>query len=331
MKTQGARRKLRIAAPAKVNFFFELFGKRADGFHEIETVMSTVSLFDFLEFVPRDDSKISISVSHTLSLDSETSCEIPANENNLVYRALKAVKDFVAKSETVNVDAIGADIILEKRIPSEAGLGGASSDAAATIVAANAIWQLQLSDFEMREIAATIGSDVPFFLSGGFATCRGRGELIEPFACPNSLHLLIAKPPVGLSTGAVYQKSVVPESPNTAASLVDALSTGNAREVGNRLFNRLEFVSSELTDEIGEMKKLFDGLDCLGHQMSGSGSSYFGVFNNFVGAQRAAKILSGRRPDLKVFCCRTLSMDPGAGSTSTDCEQEAHDTKQTER
>ena len=319
MKIQGTRRKLSIATPAKINLFFELLGKRDDGFHEVETVMSTVSLFDQLDFSPRDDGEIHIEVRYADELAKLD--DVPTDKSNLIYKALEEVRQFVSQRsssddqvEPADTKSLGADIVLQKRIPSAAGLGGASSNAMAAIVAASQIWDLDLSEFEMRSIAAEIGSDVPFFLDGGMAVCRGRGELIELIEAPDSISVVVAKPAAGLSTAKVYAASELPAESQRAAQLMSALAGGELTEVGKRLFNRLEPFAAQLTPDIAATRHEFEKLECLGHQMSGSGTSYFGIFKSFNDAERAAEMLSARLPTTRVFCCRTLGSTSGCGS-----------------
>jgi 4-diphosphocytidyl-2-C-methyl-D-erythritol kinase len=313
MKISGNGQPIRIAAPAKVNLFFELLGKRTDGFHEIETVMSTVSLYDFLEVRPRNDGELKLLIRMESQCQSSSSKgaeleSIPSDDRNLVIQAFDRVRELaVSTGKAASGESLGADILLEKRIPSAAGLGGASSDAAAAIISACHIWDFDLSDFEMREIAASIGSDVPFFLNGGMAVCRGRGELIEPIEGPSSMAIVVAKPTVGLSTADVYRACRVPAQSTPGVDLIQSLKKGDSAGVGKRLFNRLETFANELTPAIAELRNEFLDLNCLGHQMSGSGSSYFGIFNNYVDAKRAATKLSARRPDATISCCRTLS------------------------
>ena len=140
MMIHGVSQQIRIATPAKVNLFFELLGKRSDGFHEVETVMSTISLFDFLEVESRIDDEITIEIRHEHGAFTDQP-DIPVDERNLIFRALDEVRKFLQQGERVSPSMnLGANVLLEKRIPSAAGLGGASSDAAAAIVAATRIW-----------------------------------------------------------------------------------------------------------------------------------------------------------------------------------------------
>ena len=292
-----------ISAPAKVNLYLELLGKRSDGFHEIETIMSTVSLFDQLDFTSNNSGELKLRV----QLNDRQSDPVPTGPENLIIKALQCLRD----SQDSNVhDAhsdLGMNIDLLKRIPSAAGLGGASSDAAAAILAGNALWDLGLSLKQLEIVAAKIGSDVPFFLSGGIAMCRGRGEIIEPIDGPSGLVFVIAKPPASISTPRVYGCCKPAVQPRSSDRVISAMTSGNPHLIAGGLFNRLQAFAGELTDEILHLENAFDDLPCLGHQMSGSGSSYFGLFGDLKTARSSAARLMSRWPALKIHCVTSLN------------------------
>ena len=300
---------LTVHAPAKVNWFLELLRKRDDGFHQIETFMSTVSLYDTLMFAPRDDSELRLSVKHEHQADAGS---IPDGPDNLVLRAAEAVR---ARC-TSTVAQRGVDILLHKRIPSAAGLGGASSDAAATIRAMNFFWGSPLAQNQMHDIAADLGSDVPFFLSGGTALCEGRGELISSVDAPVGHWVVIGKPSKGLSTPEVFSKVKIPqsriatESMHNAADFGDRLKAGRVSAIGRALFNRLQRFAMPLNEDIVKVQKEFQLLQdlgrCCGHQLSGSGSSYFGLFGSRRLATNTVVRLRGRMPGFRFYCCRTI-------------------------
>lgn len=289
-------RSIKLATPAKINLFFELLEKRKDGFHEIETIMSAVSLFDELEFSSRDDGQIRLSISQLGCTAHES---IPVDESNLILKAMLLLR------ERHGCDGLGCDVRLLKKIPSSAGLGGASGNAAGALVAANFIWKLGLTDQQLTEAAAEIGSDVPFFLCGGTARCTGRGEVIETLNVPAGMSVVIAKPDEGLSTAEVYRQCRVPDAPVGSQNILGELESGNWNLVGRHLFNRLESFAMSMTPAIGKQKEIFDRLNCVGHQMSGSGTSYFGVFRNAADAERAAKIATSDY-GITIFACSTL-------------------------
>jgi 4-diphosphocytidyl-2-C-methyl-D-erythritol kinase len=214
--------------------------------------------------------------------------ELPQGIDNIAVRAIRLL------GERAGIDR-PADIRLTKRIPSAAGLGGGSSDAAAALVAANAAWNLNWPRARLGELAAELGSDVPFFLYSGPAVCRGRGEQIEPVRRFGKLHVVVVRPPAGLSTAAVYQACRPSVSPLPVEPLLEALWQGDARSLGGRMHNALQGAARRLSPWIDRLAGEFDGMDCLGSQMSGSGSSYFGICRNAGHAQAVARRLRARR------------------------------------
>jgi 4-diphosphocytidyl-2-C-methyl-D-erythritol kinase len=292
-----------IHAPAKVNFFLELLGRRDDGFHEIDTVMQTVSLWDHLVIRPIDTDGIRLTCRalHPLEQDS-----IPTDGRNLVVRACERIRDF-AIQKRLSSKLSGLEIELRKWIPSAAGLGGASSDCAAALVGASVAWGLRLSQIELHTLAAELGSDVPFFLHGGAAQCTGRGEIIRPMNASAGSDLVIVKPPIALSTKTVFAKLVSDNSKRDSNPMCEAIQASNASQIASASFNRLERPAKQLTDQIDRLAGEFETVGCLGHQMSGSGSSYFGVFANHKSARNACRKLSSRLRDCRVFSVRTLA------------------------
>lgn len=176
---------LRIFAPAKINWFLEILGKRPDGFHEIETVMQAISLFD------------EITVDHAEELALRCNVDLGPVEQNLAWRAAALLRDEHAPGR-------GAAINLRKGIPHGAGLGGGSSDAACTLVALDKFWKLDLGADRLRELASRIGSDCAFFVEGGMAHCTGRGDVVRPLPDLAPAHVVILYPGVVSPTGAVY-------------------------------------------------------------------------------------------------------------------------------
>jgi 4-diphosphocytidyl-2-C-methyl-D-erythritol kinase len=281
---------LEIWAPAKLNLFLEVLGKRSDGFHEIETLMCPIGLYDTLVFRPRREAAIELKcrwAAPQTRQHASGSHLVPENSDNTVVRALERLRQSTAF-------AGGASVSLVKRIPAAAGLAGGSSDAAAALWAANQGWNLGLSMTELKRIAAEVGSDVPFFLSGGLAVCRGRGERIESLAAQISLNFVVVRPPVGLATAQVYKQCRPADSPRSAGRLVTALERGCLGLAGKLLHNQLEPAARKLCSWIARLGAEFDRLDVLGHQMSGSGTSYFGLCRNWRHASRVARQLEVR-------------------------------------
>ena len=301
---------IRIDTPAKVNFFLELHGRREDGFHQIDTVMQTVSLWDQLRIDSADGDEVELSCQ--LRQPSGQPAEkdaIPSDHRNLVVRACKRLQEYARENQ---IDSpfrpAGLKIQLTKWIPSAAGLGGASSDCAAALVGANRAWGLELSLPQLHSIAAELGSDVPFFLYGGAARCTGRGEIIQPVSATAGVDLVIVKPPVAISTKDVFSRVDLDQAdPVSADPSIDAIATGRRQLIANSMFNRLAKPASQLTDQLEPMEKSFEQAGSLGHQMSGSGSSYFGIFPNRKAARVARQQLASQLKDCRVFAVRTLA------------------------
>ncbi len=268
---------IEVLAPAKLNLFLEVLGKRPDGFHELETLMVAVDLHDALRF--QDDPSGTIS----LTCDDPT---LPVGRENLVVRAAEAVRSATGVKR-------GVRIKLAKAIPAEAGLAGGSSDAAATLAALDQLWGTALGREGLDPLAHTLGSDVAFFLNGPAAICRGRGERVEPLEGPRSLHFVMVKPPYGLSTAEVYRHVRVPESPRRIREAADALASGETTILGRCLFNRLQEAAETLRPELRSIRQTLDQLSPYldGHLMSGSGSAYFGLARDLTAAHAAARQL----------------------------------------
>jgi len=277
-----------IQTPAKLNLFFEVLGKRSDGYHEIETLMCPITWYDTLCFRDSSSEELELECQWGLAASGGSGfAEVPRDGKNLVLRAAELVRRRTGTTR-------GARIRLIKRIPSAAGLGGGSSDAAATLVAANLGWELGLSMPELASLAAELGSDVPFFLNRGAAVCRGRGEQVETMPGLGLMNFVVVRPPEGLATAAVYGVCRPAASPRPLEPLLDALRQGNVRQVGRLLFNRLQEAAEQLSPWIARLGRLLADEDCLGHGMSGSGTAYFGLFRSACQARRVARRLQAR-------------------------------------
>jgi 4-diphosphocytidyl-2-C-methyl-D-erythritol kinase len=281
---------VQLKTPAKLNLFFEILAKRSDGFHEIETLMVPIDLLDDLFFETDPSGRITVEcswASASANISNELG-ELPDAASNLATRALVLLKERACVTE-------GARLRIVKRIPAAAGLGGGSSDAACALKAANIGWRLDWPTERLAEIAAELGSDVPFFLYRDSAICRGRGEKIAIVGELGNWHAVVVRPPTGLSTAEVYRNCRPGNPIKQAGPLVTALRTGNTRNLSAKIFNRLEQSAKSLSAWIEILRSEFDRLDGLGAQMSGSGSSYFGIFRSARQARRAGAILRARR------------------------------------
>jgi 4-diphosphocytidyl-2-C-methyl-D-erythritol kinase len=290
-----------VRAPAKVNLFLEVLGKRPDGYHEIATLLVAVSLYDTLEF--KED------VSGAFQLQCNVP-ELSTGPDNLVCKAAALLQRRAGR-------LCGARVSLTKRIPMAAGLAGGSTDAAAALAGLNRLWRLGLGNEDLAGLAAELGSDVPFFLGGPAAWCTGRGEVVTPLKLARPLDLVLACPPFGLSTAEVYRNVTVPARPEGGDELRRAVERGDVGEIGRRLHNRLQEAAGRLRPELGEVLRRLEALGPAGQMMSGSGSCLFAVCRDGGEAQHIARALgrqdatgasgTGAGDRLRVFVVRSCS------------------------
>jgi 4-diphosphocytidyl-2-C-methyl-D-erythritol kinase len=273
-----------VRAPAKVNLFLEVLGRRADGYHELATLMTAVSLYDTLRL--RDDPSGEV----RLHCDRPDLSVGPAN---LVSRAAELLRRRAGRN-------LGVDIRLWKRIPMQAGLGGGSSDAAATLAGLNALWRLGLTGAELAGLGADLGSDVPFFFAAPAAWCTGRGEKVESAALGRPLDFVLVSPSVGLSTAEVFGSVAVPaESPRPLSGddARRAAESGDVEELGRRLHNRLQAPAERLQPEVAEWRERLAALGPAGCLMTGSGTSVFALCRSPEEALRVARGLDAFREE----------------------------------
>lgn len=287
MHLREAGRHVVVHAPAKLNLFFEVLDRRSDGFHEVETLVYPIDLFDTLFIRARLDERVEFRVScggQRAFGDGNSLGSVPADSSNLVIRAIELLR----QKERYR---LGADVLLIKRIPSEAGLGGGSSDAAAALAGANVAWKLNVGAERLAKIGAGLGSDIPLFFGEGASVCRGRGEIVEAAPASPVLHFALVRPPIGLSTAEVYGACEVAREPRSLPRFLDAFASAHLGRIGGCLFNRLEAAAHDLTPWIARTRGVFEDLDCVGHAMTGSGSCYFGLCRHARHARRVARRL----------------------------------------
>lgn len=275
-----------VHTPAKLNLFLEVLAKRPDGYHELETLMVSVGIYDTLSFTEQEDSdEIRLRCFQAGSRGSTRPlqpAEVPGGRENLAVRAAHLLKDRAGVGRGVRID-------LHKRIPVAAGLAGGSSDAAATLAALNRLWGLNLPAGELQELASQLGSDVSFFLERtSAAVCRGRGEVVEPLRLPLGLYFVIARPRSGLSTAVVFRHCTPAEHPRSVGELVRFLSEGRLGRAAGLMYNALQAPAETLNAELSELKSRFLELTVLSHLMSGSGTAWFGLCANRRQALAAA-------------------------------------------
>ena len=266
-------------AYAKLNLVLDVCRKRDDGYHELRTVMQTVSLYDELTFRKREDREIRLEV-HAAEQD------VPCDQNNLVYRAVSAVME---RCEACG----GMEIVLKKQIPSAAGMAGGSADAAAAILACNELYDLQMDSRMMCELAVGIGADVPYCMTGGTVLCEGIGEIMTPLTTLPKLYFILIKPDVSVSTAAVYH--ALDSAKDTwhpdVDGMIRAVKKQDAAAVVNCLGNVLESVTIPQHPVIDESKQLLSDCGAQGVLMSGSGPTVFGIFFDRDLQRRAYEIL----------------------------------------
>lgn len=277
MLFQQNSHRLLVHTPAKLNLYLEVIGRRDDGYHELETCMVSVDLYDTLRFRPADSgSPLKFSVR---SLPGQC---IPEGPENLVLKAAELLRQRSGTEASARIELV-------KRIPSEAGMGGGSSNAAATLLGLNRLWGLGCSGPELHGMAAELGSDLNFFVEqASAAICRGRGECVEPIFSPNPMSFVVAMPPgASLSTADVFR----------------ACTYGDQRELGDFLdgfhsgspsvHNRLSAAAAQLCPKITALSEEFSRLK-IPNELTGSGAAWFGIAKNRRTAARYARIIRSR-------------------------------------
>ena len=265
---------VRLRAFAKVNYALDVLGLRVDGYHEIRTVMQSVSLADEVEL-----RRAAGGFALTLELEA---VKIGPPEQNTAYLAWKSL-------QRLTDEKLPVEVTLHKRIPAGAGLGGGSADAAAVLVGLNEIFNLGLSVNELREVGNTIGADVPFCISGGTSLGEGVGEILTPLPAPQAHRLVVAKPLRSADTASIYRAYDRAEMQSTRCveSVVSALRSGNVPALASAVGNDLAPVTRDLVSEIATLEQALIASGALGASMSGSGTAVYGIFDDEVTARVA--------------------------------------------
>ena len=262
-----------LKALAKINLGLDVVRRREDGYHEVRMIMQTIHLYDLLEIQKIREPEIQI-VS-TLSF-------LPVNENNLVYKAARLLQEEFALTDGISVK-------LTKRIPVAAGMAGGSTDAAAMLYAMNQLYDLGLSRRELMKRGVQIGADVPYCLMRGTALAEGIGEKLTPLPPMPNCQILIAKPPISVSTKMVYEKldsCEIKEHPDIDG-ILDGLKNQDLEQVAASMGNVLEKVTVEAYPVIAQIKECMMEAGALGAMMSGSGPTVFGIFRDRRTAKEA--------------------------------------------
>jgi 4-diphosphocytidyl-2-C-methyl-D-erythritol kinase len=286
---------LNLPAFAKINLSLRVLGKRADGYHEVETIFQTVSLHDTLR----------LSVGETP--DIKFWCDdryLPASDDNLVIQAAAALQECLPIKK-------GAIIRLEKRIPTQAGLGGGSADAAMTLIGLSYLWLTDVTADTLSQIAAKIGADVPFFLFGGTARGTGIGNQITPLADLVERFLLIVKPNANISTARAYQtldeQSLTSKVGETILHSSQHAKSFDFQDVGS-LQNDFEAIAFALEPEIQRAKTALVAAGAVGTLLAGSGSAVFGIFDSEDAQRRATQAIE-LETGWRVFPCKTVGRE----------------------
>ena len=278
-------------AYAKLNLTLDVLGKREDGYHDLQSVMQTVSV--------RDDIEIDVGTGKPWKLvcDKEG---IPCDERNLAWKAAKVY------CEALNKDPDGLEIRITKRIPSGAGMGGGSADAAAVLRALNEHYGNPLSIMALAELGAQVGSDVPFCVICGTAMCEGRGERIRKLPDMPDCVIVVCKPEFSVSTPELYKKIdevAISNRPDNRA-MESALLAGDLEKVAHGLCNVFEPVVTADHLELNYIKSIFHQYGAVGYQMTGSGSACFAIVSEFEVAAVICGMLKDTYPN--VFICKPV-------------------------
>jgi len=264
--------KLQLRAYAKINLGLDVIRRLENGYHEVKMIMQTVGIYDELTF-ERIPSGIVLTTNHG---------ELPLDENNLIYKAVRLMQENYGISEGVKVH-------LQKNIPVAAGMAGGSTDAAATLKAMNVLFDLQASEEELRELGVKIGADVPYCIMGGTALAEGIGEKLTALPKAPDCYLLVAKPDINVSTKYVYEHLDAKEgyAHPDIDGMVEAIKTGSLKGITDRMGNVLESVTIEAHPIIATIKERMLALGADNSLMSGSGPTVFGIFTDKDKATKA--------------------------------------------
>lgn len=284
-------REARVHAPAKVNPWLEVLGVRPDGYHELRTVLMALELGDDVAVRLSDAEGIEIALEGTCATD-----DVPAGPGNLAHRVAERALARARELSLAPPWVRGARVRLTKRIPSQAGLGGASSDAAATLHAIERLLGADLGKSWRTTVLAALGSDCVFFDEAretGLALCKGRGELVERISLPRAdWSFAVFTPETRCSTASIYKAVEFPLSAPPNVPNVRDVFSGRATTARSSLFNHLEEVALRVVPELRRWRLLLDGVGASHFRLSGSGASFFGVFDTADAAQEALEAVT---------------------------------------
>ena len=288
---------LSLKAYAKVNLALDVLRRREDGYHDVKMIMQNLDIYDELEFeiLDRDTEDINI----TLTVNKEG---IPTDDRNLVYKAIAMLFEAYNIKSHISVNLI-------KNIPAEAGMAGGSTDCAAALKAVNILYGLGLSTDELMSYGVKLGADVPYCILGRTAISEGIGEVLTPIKGLPNVHVVVAKPPVNVSTKEIYTNLKANELKRhpDVDGMVEALESQNLMAVAERMENVLETVTVTMHPQIEELKSLMKEQGALNAIMSGSGPTVFGLFDNKDRAWEVAMMISDQGLAPEVFITRPIN------------------------
>lgn len=286
---------LTLSANAKINLTLDILGTREDGYHEVAMIMQEISLHDTLSM-----GKINQGISLTIAIEGQQGT-LPADESNLCWKAAALVQKEYNLQE-------GVEIHLTKRIPMAAGLAGGSADAAAVLKGMNHLFRLGMTEARLCELGARLGSDIPFCIMGGTMLATGRGEVLTRLPSFPRLSVVLAKPPVGVSTAWAYKTYDAgydgPHPDNEA--MLEAIHGGDAHKAASLLCNVLEGVTESEHPVIADYKRLMMEHGAMASMMSGSGPTVFGLVREKQQAWHLADTLKKYDGEAGVFVAETL-------------------------
>lgn len=284
---------IRLKARAKINLGLDVIRKREDGYHEVKMIMQSLKMYDELTISKVAEPGITIKTNRSY---------LPVNEDNLIYKAAKLIMD--------NYEVTGGVLVeLEKFIPVSAGMAGGSSDAAATLVGMNQLFELNIPKKRLMELGKTIGADIPFCIMRGTVLAEGIGEKLTPLDTMPSCPIVIAKPPINVSTKFVYENLKLDgvTHPDIDGMLL-AIKEGDMDGICNRLGNVLETVTISKYPVIDEIKQKMLEMGAKGSLMSGSGPTVFGIFEDYGVANKCAEKLRESELAKQVFVTDVFSV-----------------------
>ena len=285
-------REIKLKAMAKINLGLDVVRKREDGYHEVRMIMQTIRMYDQIMLTEQKEPGIKVKTNVSF---------LPVNEDNLVYKAAKLLMDEFQVTSGVEID-------LRKFIPTAAGMGGGSSDAEAVLVGVNRMFKLGLSKQQLMERSVAIGADVPFCVLRGTALAEGIGEVLTPLPPLPKCFVLIAKPPINVSTKFVYTNLRANEltwHPDIDGQ-IQALRDGDLEEVCRKMGNVLENVTIPAYPIISTIKEKMLQCGAVNAMMSGSGPTVFGIFSEREQAEKAAELLREEEKIRQVFVTTAL-------------------------